>query len=378
MQDPSTSGSRPLSRELNARRTADIPADHLRRPLSRRVTQPRPRREIPSTHATVRGNRRHGDARGQEVLRCPLINVAPEFVSSAAADLAAIGSTISEANAAAASPTTSVVPAAADEVSTRIAALFSAHAQEFQALSAQAATFHQQFVNLMNGGAAQYAATEAASVNPLSALGSPIQTVDGILTNPALAPVLNLVNAPTDALLGRPLLGNGANGTAANPNGQAGGTGGLEAAGGTGSNGGDGGNAGAGGAGGAGGTGNIGIAAEAGATGAGGGAGGLGGDGGDRRQRRQRQRRPRRQRRQRRAGEADDGEDGVFGNDNPGNGGNGGAGGNGGESINPGRIVVGTAAGDGGAGGSGGDFDATTGASGTGGTGGAGGIGATD
>ncbi|WP_337360551.1 PGRS repeat-containing protein, partial [Mycobacterium tuberculosis] len=35
--------------------------------------------------------------------------------------------------------------------------------------------------------------------------------------------VLGLINAPTQALLGRPLIGNGADGTAANPNGGAGG-----------------------------------------------------------------------------------------------------------------------------------------------------------
>jgi PE family len=38
-----------------------------------------------------------------------------------------------------------VLSAGADEVSTAIAALFGAHAQEFQALSAQASAFHSQF-----------------------------------------------------------------------------------------------------------------------------------------------------------------------------------------------------------------------------------------
>jgi hypothetical protein len=36
--------------------------------------------------------------------------------------------------------------AGADQVSEGIAALFGSHAQAFQALSAQAASFHQQFV----------------------------------------------------------------------------------------------------------------------------------------------------------------------------------------------------------------------------------------
>ncbi|REQ17293.1 PE family protein, partial [Mycobacterium tuberculosis] len=67
------------------------------------------------------------------------VSVAPEIVVAAATDLAGIGSAISAANAAAAAPTTAVLAAGADEVSAAIAALFSGHAQAYQALSAQAA-----------------------------------------------------------------------------------------------------------------------------------------------------------------------------------------------------------------------------------------------
>ena len=49
-------------------------------------------------------------------------------------------------NAAAAAPTTGVVPAAADEVSALTAAQFAAHAQMYQAVSAQAAAIHEMFV----------------------------------------------------------------------------------------------------------------------------------------------------------------------------------------------------------------------------------------
>src|SRR6202453_5344116 len=108
---------------------------------------------------------------------------APEALAAAAGDVASIGSTLSEANAVAAAPPTGVVAAAEDEVSAAIAALFSSHAQSFQALSAQAAAFHGQFVQLMNGGAAQYAAAEAANASPLQ-------------------PLLNAINAPTEALVG--------------------------------------------------------------------------------------------------------------------------------------------------------------------------------
>ena len=80
---------------------------------------------------------------------------APEMVTSAATDLASIGSTISAANAAAAAPTTGVLAAAEDEVSAAIASLFSGHGQAFQALSAQAAAFHAQFVQTLNAAGAR-------------------------------------------------------------------------------------------------------------------------------------------------------------------------------------------------------------------------------
>lgn len=105
----------------------------------------------------------------------------PELVEAAASDLANIGSAISDANTAAAFPTSSVMAAGADEVSASLAALFQAHAQLYQALCAQAATFHSQFVQLMNAGAGQYAAAEATNVqqSALSAVGAPAQTLLG-------------------------------------------------------------------------------------------------------------------------------------------------------------------------------------------------------
>jgi hypothetical protein len=64
---------------------------------------------------------------------------APEFVTAAATDLANIGSKLSAADAAAATQTTGVLASAEDEVSAAIGAVFSAHGQAYQALSAQAA-----------------------------------------------------------------------------------------------------------------------------------------------------------------------------------------------------------------------------------------------
>ncbi|WP_156092827.1 PE family protein, partial [Mycobacterium ulcerans] len=88
---------------------------------------------------------------------------APEMLTAAAADIATIGSTISAADAIAAAPTTSVLAAAADEVSLAIAGLFSAHAKQYQAFSVQAATFHEQLVRSLAAGGFSYATAEAAN-----------------------------------------------------------------------------------------------------------------------------------------------------------------------------------------------------------------------
>ncbi|WP_156764949.1 PE family protein, partial [Mycobacterium sp. 1081908.1] len=122
--------------------------------------------------------------------------VAPEFVTAAAGDLANIGSTLSAARSAAAASTTGISAAAADEVSSAIAALFNTHALDFQALGARAAAFHAEFVGLLNGGAAQYLSTEAANAAAI----------------PTAQDVLNQINAPFLQFTGRPLIGNGANG----------------------------------------------------------------------------------------------------------------------------------------------------------------------
>jgi hypothetical protein len=91
------------------------------------------------------------------------VTTQPEALSAAAANLAGIGSALNAQNSAAAAPTTGVVPAAADEVSALTAAQFAAHAQMYQAVSAQAAAIHEMFVNTLGLSAGSYAATEAAN-----------------------------------------------------------------------------------------------------------------------------------------------------------------------------------------------------------------------
>ncbi|WP_459758505.1 PE family protein, partial [Mycobacterium riyadhense] len=122
-----------------------------------------------------------------------------DMLAAATGDMAGIGSSLSAANAAAAASTTGVLAAGGDEVSAAIAALFSSHAQQYQVLSAQATEFHAQFVQALNNAGGAYAAAEAAN-------GAPLQTlVDDILA---------VINAPTNVLLGRPVIGDGSNGAA--------------------------------------------------------------------------------------------------------------------------------------------------------------------
>jgi hypothetical protein len=91
------------------------------------------------------------------------VTTQPEALSAAAGNLQGIGAAVAAHNAAAASPTTGVIPAAADEVSALTAAQFTAHAQMYQAVSAQAATIHEMFVSTLGTSAGSYAATEAAN-----------------------------------------------------------------------------------------------------------------------------------------------------------------------------------------------------------------------
>ncbi|WP_156297892.1 PE family protein [Mycobacterium paragordonae] len=93
----------------------------------------------------------------------------PDVLTSASHDLAAIESAIRGANFAAAPSTTSLLAAAEDEVSAAISSLFSGHAQQYQALSAQASAFHDTFVNLLGGGALQYVSTEIAGAKQMLA-----------------------------------------------------------------------------------------------------------------------------------------------------------------------------------------------------------------
>jgi triacylglycerol lipase len=129
-----------------------------------------------------------------------LLIAAPDMLAMAATDLASLGSTLNAAHTAAAAHATAILAAAEDEVSAAIAEVFSAHGQRSQALGAQAAAFHDQFVRALTAGAGSYASAEAANV--LAFTFSPAQTLQ--------QDVLGVINAPFLALTGRPLIGTNA------------------------------------------------------------------------------------------------------------------------------------------------------------------------
>lgn len=100
---------------------------------------------------------------------------APDFLLTAAGDLAAMGSRVNAAGAAAAHSTTSVLAAAEDEVSTALAALFGAYGREYQAVTAQAAQFHERFMLGLAATANAYVTTEIANAQQvLAGSGTPV------------------------------------------------------------------------------------------------------------------------------------------------------------------------------------------------------------
>jgi PE family len=154
---------------------------------------------------------------------------APELVRAAAEDLAGLRASLSDAAGLAAGATTGMVPAAADEVSAAISAMFGKFGQEFQGLSAQAQAFHAEFVKLMNAGAGAYASAEIANAE---------RAVANVVNGPAVAgagaaqsvSAAGLLGGILGSTSGGPLLGGltgGAGGLGGLLGGLTGGTGGL-------------------------------------------------------------------------------------------------------------------------------------------------------
>ena len=320
---------------------------------------------------------------------------APEQLQTAAENLAGIRSMLAEAAASVALPTIGLIPAATDEVSAAITATFANFGQEYQLFSTRMEAFHAEFVDLLSADAGAYLSTELANA-AAGAASTPADLVQSVyfplhergeafIASPLGKAIDPIINAPTQLLFHRDLIGNGTAGTLTHPNGGPGGFlfgdggAGYDAAGNAGMAGGNGGAAGLIGNGGAGGNGGGGGAGQAGGAGGAGGIGGFlignGGNGGN-------------------GGAGGAGTNGgaggagankghfifgfgnFFGNaGNGGNGGNGGAGVSGVDGTATGAATAGSAGGAGGAGGTGGAAGLLFSLGGSGGLGGDGGAG---
>ena len=91
------------------------------------------------------------------------VTAQPEALSGAAGNLAGLGDAMAARNAAAATPTTGLSPAASDSVSAMTAAQFGQHGGTYRQIAAQAAEVHEQLVAALRSGAGAYALTEAAN-----------------------------------------------------------------------------------------------------------------------------------------------------------------------------------------------------------------------
>ena len=89
----------------------------------------------------------------------------PDLLAEAAGKLHTINAALRAGNAAAAGPTTGVLPAAGDLVSALTAVQFASHAQLYQTVSAHAATVQEFMATMLGASSGSYAATEAANAS---------------------------------------------------------------------------------------------------------------------------------------------------------------------------------------------------------------------
>ncbi|MGO9928152.1 MAG: PE family protein [Mycobacterium sp.] len=127
----------------------------------------------------------------------------PQLIATAASDAAGIGSTIRAAKAAAAVPTTSLVAAAEDEVSTVAATMFGAYGQQYQGLLQQAAAFHEEFVAALSAAGNAYAQAEASASNLLGTVEADAQALlgGGAAASPAVTAVTQAADPAVTAIL---------------------------------------------------------------------------------------------------------------------------------------------------------------------------------
>ncbi|MEB3021258.1 PPE family protein, SVP subgroup [[Mycobacterium] crassicus] len=122
------------------------------------------------------------------------VTTQPEALAAAANNLQTIGAAMTAQNTAAATPTTGVAPAAADEVSALQATQFSAYGTLYQQISAQATAIQEMFVQTLRTSSESYDATETANATGNGAADSPLTDLINLLTGSASGPY-NLFSA---------------------------------------------------------------------------------------------------------------------------------------------------------------------------------------
>lgn len=135
------------------------------------------------------------------------LTTVPEELLAAAAQLGAIGSSLTAQNAGAAAPTTAIAPAAADQVSQLQAGIFSSYGTMYQQIAAQAQAMQEQFVNTLGLSSGTYSAAEASNA-AASGTSSPVGTLTSWINNAS-----TFLGGPSNSVGGNPfsLSGNGAN-----------------------------------------------------------------------------------------------------------------------------------------------------------------------
>jgi hypothetical protein len=140
------------------------------------------------------------------------VTTAPAAISAAATQLEGVGTSFATESAGAASATTAVSPAAADEVSILQSGVFSTYGQLYQTVSAQAQAIHQQFVNALQQSSGSYQETEGANqagaaANSLSGASSGASSAAANSAQ-TTGPITGLINDLTSTLSGLPLVNN--------------------------------------------------------------------------------------------------------------------------------------------------------------------------
>jgi PPE-repeat protein len=153
----------------------------------RRIGFSRPRggKELGGCQPSEKSRDSHNSDKRNKEAFMSFVTIRPEALAYAAGKLQTLGSAMAAESAAVASPTTGVIPAAADEVSAMQAAIFAAYGTLYQSVNAQATAIHELFVNTLGASAGSYLATESA--NSATTASSFSQGISGLLNSAANA-----------------------------------------------------------------------------------------------------------------------------------------------------------------------------------------------